>query len=78
MKLLDEADSQGMTSIAIPAIGTGNLGYPGHVTANVMFEAVAEFSQRRRRSTLQNIHFWVYDKDSATIQVRNIICASLL
>ena len=69
IKLLQKADTDGMTSIAIPAIGTGNLGFPKDVVAKEMFESVAKFSQSNKGSSLQDIHFWVYDKDAPTIQV---------
>ena len=69
-KLLLKASKSGMVSIAFPAIGTGNLGYPRDVTAHCMYEAVAEFSKDNPRSKLKDIRFWVYDKDQPTIQVR--------
>ncbi|XP_072026036.1 protein mono-ADP-ribosyltransferase PARP14-like [Amphiura filiformis] len=67
-KILVQANKSGMASISIPAIGTGNLGFPRDVTARVMYEAVAEFSKENATSSLIDIRFWVYDKDIPTIQ----------
>ena len=69
IKLLQKANTDGMTSVAIPAIGTGNLGFPRDIVAKEMFESVAEFSQNNKGSSLQDIRFWVYDQDAPTIQV---------
>ncbi len=71
-KMLVEANKNGLVSIAIPAIGTGNLGFPRDVTARVMYEAAAEFSKENASSSLTDIRFWVYDKDTPTIQVRSM------
>ena len=68
-KILEQAMKQGMTSIAIPAIGTGNLNFPRDVTARVMYETVADFSKDNPTSALNDIRFWVYDKDIQTVQV---------
>ena len=68
-KLLDKANQCGMTSIAIPAIGTGNLGYPRDVTARVMYEAAIQFSKTNPGGSVNDIRFWVYDKDLPTVQV---------
>ena len=72
-KILEQAMKQGMTSIAIPAIGTGNLNFPRDVTARVMYETVADFSKDNPTSATNDIRFWVYDKDVQTVQV----CSSL-
>jgi poly [ADP-ribose] polymerase 10/14/15 len=66
---LDLAHQKGHQSIAIPAIGTGNLGYPKHVVAHAMYDEVYKFSQANPRTSLTIIRLVVYDKDAETIKV---------
>ena len=35
-----------LTSIAFPSIGTGNLGYPSNIVADVIFSEVIAFSEK--------------------------------
>ena len=37
---------KGVSSIAIPSLGAGNLGYPHHVVADVMFNEVRIFNSQ--------------------------------
>ena len=37
---------KGVSSIAIPSLGAGNLGYPHHVVADVMFNEVLIFNSQ--------------------------------
>ncbi|XP_060593079.1 protein mono-ADP-ribosyltransferase PARP14-like isoform X3 [Ruditapes philippinarum] len=65
---MDEAENQGKTSIAFPAIGTGNLGFPRDIVATEMFSAVSKFSNSNPSSSLREVSFIVYQKDFQTIQ----------
>ncbi|XP_060585886.1 protein mono-ADP-ribosyltransferase PARP14-like isoform X2 [Ruditapes philippinarum] len=65
---MDEAENQGKTSIAFPAIGTGNLGFPRDIVATEMFSAVSKFSDSNPSSSLREVSFIVYQKDFQTIQ----------
>ena len=47
-KCLEEADRCGATSIAFPALGAGNLGYPSHVVARIMVGTVATYFKSHR------------------------------
>ncbi|XP_022096545.1 poly [ADP-ribose] polymerase 14-like isoform X2 [Acanthaster planci] len=66
--LLKQAETLKMVSMAIPALGTGNLNYPPDVTARVMYEAVVTFSSQHPNAVLKDIRFVVYDKDTKTIK----------
>ncbi|XP_038046790.1 protein mono-ADP-ribosyltransferase PARP14-like [Patiria miniata] len=66
--LVERAEIIEVFSLAIPALGTGNLGYPADVTARVMYEAVAAFSSKHPNGVLKDIRFVVYDKDMKTIK----------
>ena len=65
---LDMGHKAGMTSIAFPALGTGQLGYPRDQVASAMFEEVRNFSQSNRTTSLKEVRFSVFDQP--TVQVR--------
>ncbi|XP_073711244.1 protein mono-ADP-ribosyltransferase PARP9 [Misgurnus anguillicaudatus] len=50
-------------SIAFPAIGTGNLGFPKHDVAQIMMDAVENFAKQNPSKNLE-IYFVVYPKDN--------------
>src|SRR6218665_3499315 len=62
-----------MSSIAIPAIGTGGLGLPRQLVAKMMYEEAIRFSTANPTTTLKEIYFVVYDKDDKTIAVSFLI-----
>ena len=65
---LETAHKAGMTSLSLPAMGTGGLGYPRDKTAAAMFVEVKKFSQNNPRTSLRDIRFSVFDQP--TVQVR--------
>ncbi|XP_077997496.1 protein mono-ADP-ribosyltransferase PARP15-like isoform X2 [Glandiceps talaboti] len=60
------AHQSGMTSISIPAIGTGQLNYPRDIVAKVFYEEAISFSSKNPGSSLNDIRVVVYDKDTKT------------
>lgn len=69
MNIFSQADRNRLRSIAIPAIGTGNLRIPHAVVTHVMYEEVLKFSRAKPATTLKDIRFVVYDKDLPTLKV---------
>lgn len=69
---LQTAHDSSRTSIAIPAIGTGNLRVPANIACWIMFDEVDKFSQNNAATSLKDIRFVVYDKDHPTITVREL------
>ena len=67
-KCLKEAQKRKLASIAIPAIGTGNLGYPRDRVAAASFDEVLTFSKNNPSTTLKEVHLVVYGKDLASVQ----------
>ncbi|XP_053407780.1 protein mono-ADP-ribosyltransferase PARP14-like isoform X2 [Mercenaria mercenaria] len=65
---LAEAQRQNQTSIAFPAIGTGNLGFPKDIVAREMFKAVSKFSAANPNPSVKDVRFIVYQKDLTTIK----------
>ena len=67
-KCLNEAQKRSLSSIAIPAIGTGNLGFPHDRVAAASVDEVLTFSTNNPNSTLKEVHLVVYDKDLSSVQ----------
>ena len=68
---LQLASQRGFTSVALPAMGTGNLQFPRDVVADTMFNTVMEFSKTNPRTTVKDVRFVLYIGDQSTIDVRN-------
>ena len=68
---LQLASQKGFTSVALPAMGTGNLQFPRDVVADTMFNTVMEFSKTNPRTTVKDVRFVLYIGDQSTIDVRN-------
>jgi len=66
------AHNSSRTSIAVPAIGTGNLGVPADVTCWVMYDSVDNFIQKNPTTSLTDIRFVVYDQDPSTVAVSSM------
>ena len=56
-------DQQGVTSIAFPALGAGNLGYPSKVVASVMITTVQNYFQTNMTS-IQVVKFVIFMDDT--------------
>jgi len=64
-----EAHNHSVTSLSIPPIGVGGLGFDAHFVASVMQDELFEFSRHNPQTCLREVRFVVYHKDSACIQV---------
>ena len=58
-----------MKSIAIPALGTGSLGYLPAISAQKMFQAVEQFAVDNKTGSLCDIRFVIYPSDTANVEV---------
>ncbi|XP_068729497.1 protein mono-ADP-ribosyltransferase PARP14-like [Montipora capricornis] len=67
-KSLTEAQTRRLSSIAIPAIGTGNLAFPRKRVAAISFEEVLSFSKKTPGTTLKEVLLVVYEKDLLSVQ----------
>lgn len=64
MLSLAEADRFQATSIAFPAIGTGNLRYPSHVVARIMVGTISDYLKSHQGSTLiETVKLVIFMKD---------------
>ncbi|XP_052014480.1 protein mono-ADP-ribosyltransferase PARP14 isoform X2 [Apodemus sylvaticus] len=57
-----------LQSIAFPALGTGNLGFPKPEFAKLVISEVLKFSSRNKLKTLQEVQFLLHPKDHENIQ----------
>ncbi|XP_054556489.1 protein mono-ADP-ribosyltransferase PARP14 isoform X2 [Talpa occidentalis] len=67
-KCLEITESHSLKSIAFPAIGTGNLGFPKPVFAKLIISEVFKFSSNNQATTLQEVHFLLHPQDLGNIQ----------
>ncbi|XP_028392673.1 protein mono-ADP-ribosyltransferase PARP14-like [Dendronephthya gigantea] len=67
-KCLKKCNSNGKKSIAFPAIGTGVLGFPHDVAAKIFFEETKDFEKRVPNSSIEEVSFVVYSRDSESIK----------
>ena len=63
-----EAQKLNLRSIAIPAIGIGNLQFPRHRVATIFFDEVLTFSKNNPSSCVKEVHLVVYDQDLPSVQ----------
>ena len=71
--VLKKAHEINAQSIALPAIGTGNLKIPPAHVAQWMYSEVEEFSRNNPTTSLRNVKFVINDTDTAILSV----CVSL-
>jgi len=66
------------TSIAIPAVGTGNLHVPHALVAKLMYYEAEEFSRNNQQTALRDVRFVVYDRDAKTVAVIVVTCNNII
>ncbi|XP_054431186.1 protein mono-ADP-ribosyltransferase PARP14 [Pteronotus mesoamericanus] len=67
-KCLEITENLSLKSIAFPAIGTGNLGFPKDVFAELIISEVFKFSSNNQPTALQEVYFLLHPNDHANIQ----------
>ena len=70
---LNYGTQRGYQSIALPAMGTGNLQFPRDVVANTMFDTAIEFSRANPNTTMKDVRFVLFNKDQPTIDVSDLL-----
>uniref|UniRef100_A0A670ICM8 Poly [ADP-ribose] polymerase n=3 Tax=Podarcis muralis TaxID=64176 RepID=A0A670ICM8_PODMU len=65
---LETTEQLSLNSIAIPAIGTGNLLFPKQFVAKAMFDEVFKFSRKANPHSLKEVHFVLHPSDTDTIK----------
>ena len=67
-KCLEKASERHFSTIAFPAIGTGNLEFPRTQVAEIFIDETVNFSSRFPASSLREVRIVVYERDSLTTQ----------
>ncbi|KAH3835074.1 hypothetical protein DPMN_108413 [Dreissena polymorpha] len=57
---LTQAESSRYTSIAFPALGTGNLKYPKQVVASAMFGAIEAYNNKHTGTCIRSVFFVIF------------------
>ena len=65
-----------LKSIAIPAIGTGNLRYPSDLVAETTIDACKTFLNQNKNDQF-NIQIVIYEKDEEVFKVFIFLCLIL-
>uniref|UniRef100_A0A3P9JSG3 Poly [ADP-ribose] polymerase n=1 Tax=Oryzias latipes TaxID=8090 RepID=A0A3P9JSG3_ORYLA len=65
---LEKAENGNLTSISIPAIGTGNLGFPKTLVASMMLDKIVEFCSQAQPKHLKRVEIVIFAGDAPTIQ----------
>ncbi|XP_050395688.1 protein mono-ADP-ribosyltransferase PARP15 isoform X2 [Patella vulgata] len=68
LKCLRKAEAGGCKSIAFPAIGTGNLGFPRDLVARVFYQTINDYKSQGGKLSVNNIQIIVYPGDAATVK----------
>lgn len=66
-KCFDKASELGACSIALPLVGTGNLGFPYKIAVHIMIQSVVDYSQLNPESPLEEVRFIVFSGDQKGI-----------
>ena len=66
---LSAAHQAGYSSIAFPALGTGNLNYDPNTVARIMVEEIQKFISVSQPTSLKDVRIVLYPGDAATIKV---------
>ena len=74
---METADRAGYKSIAIPAMGTGTIGYPCNKVAAYMYDLVEKFADNNKQSKVSEVIFVVHYKDPNSKQVISLTVQSL-
>jgi len=59
-KCQKEATRRGFSSIAIPAVGTGQLGFPPQEAARITYQALLQFYQKHSKSSVRHVKLVVH------------------
>ena len=62
-QVMKECDRLKASSVAIPSIGAGNLGFPPDVVARIMVGAVSTYLDQNRRTSVTKVSFVIFDKN---------------
>ncbi|CAF1075224.1 unnamed protein product [Adineta steineri] len=65
--ILTLADKEGLTSVAIPSISSGNAGFPKQTAAQTILAALSKYFRQTATTNLQQVFFVLYDAESVNV-----------
>ncbi len=63
-KCLKECNNRGLTSVAFPALGAGNLSFPNDTVAKLMVEEIVKYFSTHKNSSIATVHLVIYMDDT--------------
>lgn len=69
-EILTTADRLEAHSIAIPPIGTGNLGYPAHFVAKMIVKGIDDYASNHPETEMMDIKFVLLKTDQTLLKAR--------
>ena len=60
-QVMKECDRLKASSVAIPSIGAGNLGFPDDVVARILLETVSTYMDKNRNTPIKKVVFAIFD-----------------
>ena len=60
-QIMKECDRLKASSVAIPSIGAGNLGFPVDVVARILLETVSTYLDQNRSTSIKKVIFAIFD-----------------
>lgn len=67
INILTLADEQGLTSVAIPSVSSGNAGFPKQTAAQTILAALSKYFRQTATTNLQQVFFVLYDAESVNV-----------
>lgn len=62
--ILKIAEENELKSVALPSVGSGANGYPKDLAARTILKAIEEYFRGETETTIQKVHFVLYDDTS--------------
>ncbi|CAF0861549.1 unnamed protein product [Rotaria sordida] len=67
LNILSLADEQGLTSVALPSVSSGNAGFPKQTAAQTILAALSKYFRQTATTKLQQVFFVLYDAESVNV-----------
>ncbi|CAF1042266.1 unnamed protein product [Rotaria sp. Silwood1] len=67
LNILNLADQQGLTSVALPSISSGHNGFPKQTAAQTILAALSKYFRQTTTTNLQQVFFVLYDAESVNV-----------
>ena len=66
-QVMKECDRLKASSVAIPSIGAGNLGFPPDALARILFDAVSTYLDQNKSTSVKKVTFMIFDGNTHAV-----------